>query len=211
MVVSGLLLLSWPSLRQLRVTSLLSTVAQRIRSTLYIHMVPDGLNMEKTNNTLPCKPDVHHLVMSVYGATSSAFPGLDVRVVLSNITNCDTHPPNISHLKHGYDAVFHHADNGSQSVLESYLQKYFPTDSPVSWHTIKDTDLVSCPENDILQVNPKFDAFKTYDNVVLGGTFDHIHTGHKLLLTESCLRCEKSITIGVTDGAMNASKFTCQL
>ena len=41
---------------------------------------------------------------------------------------------------------------------------------------------------------------KIYQNVVLGGTFDRIHAGHKILLTTSLLRCSKEITIGITDG-----------
>ena len=41
---------------------------------------------------------------------------------------------------------------------------------------------------------------KVYNNVVLGGTFDRIHAGHKILLTTSLLRCKNEITIGITDG-----------
>ena len=39
-----------------------------------------------------------------------------------------------------------------------------------------------------------------YQNVVLGGTFDRIHSGHKILLTTSLLRCRNEITVGITDG-----------
>ena len=56
-------------------------------------------------------------------------------------------------------------------------------------------------------ISPKLKLFKSYDHTVIGGTFDNIHTGHKLLLTESCLRSHKSLTIGVTDGDMNASEL----
>ena len=48
---------------------------------------------------------------------------------------------------------------------------------------------------------------KDYDHVVMGGTMDRPHVGHKILLTEGCLRANKSLTVGVTAGEMNASKF----
>ena len=44
------------------------------------------------------------------------------------------------------------------------------------------------------------------DNVVLGGTFDRLHAGHKILLAEAALRCRKRMVIGVTDKSMLTSK-----
>ena len=46
----------------------------------------------------------------------------------------------------------------------------------------------------------------TFNHVVLGGTFDRLHTGHKLLLTEGCLLSSNILTVGVTDGEMNQSE-----
>ena len=38
------------------------------------------------------------------------------------------------------------------------------------------------------------------------GTFDRLHNGHKLLLTESALLCDAKIVVGVTDGIMIQNK-----
>jgi phosphopantetheine adenylyltransferase len=40
---------------------------------------------------------------------------------------------------------------------------------------------------------------KTYENVCLGGTFDRLHPGHKILLTKACLVSTKRVVVGVTD------------
>ncbi|KAJ3317862.1 hypothetical protein HDV06_001103 [Boothiomyces sp. JEL0866] len=40
---------------------------------------------------------------------------------------------------------------------------------------------------------------KYYDNVALGGTFDRLHSGHKLLLSMAILICKKRLICGVTD------------
>lgn len=40
---------------------------------------------------------------------------------------------------------------------------------------------------------------KTYEYVALGGTFDKLHNGHKILLSQAALRATKHVTVGVTD------------
>ena len=42
----------------------------------------------------------------------------------------------------------------------------------------------------------------SFENVVLGGTFDRIHAGHKLLLAMSALCAQKRLLIGVSRGAL---------
>lgn len=55
------------------------------------------------------------------------------------------------------------------------------------------------------------DENKTYQHVVMGGTFDRLHAGHKILLSAAVLRTEKSLTIGVTDGEMIHTKKLWEL
>jgi bifunctional ADP-heptose synthase (sugar kinase/adenylyltransferase) len=47
---------------------------------------------------------------------------------------------------------------------------------------------------------------KKYQNVVLGGTFDRLHVGHKILLSEAALRAQKRLVVGVTDVNMITSE-----
>eukprot|EP00947_MAST-08B_sp_MAST-8B-sp1_P004487 g4487.t1 len=46
----------------------------------------------------------------------------------------------------------------------------------------------------------------TYRKVVLGGTFDHMHNGHKKLLFVSASVCSEELTIGITSDAMLSKK-----
>jgi phosphopantetheine adenylyltransferase/dephospho-CoA kinase len=48
---------------------------------------------------------------------------------------------------------------------------------------------------------------KLFENVVLGGTFDRLHNGHKILLSTAALKCTKKLTVGVTDIIMLKCKF----
>ncbi|KOX70265.1 Bifunctional coenzyme A synthase [Melipona quadrifasciata] len=58
---------------------------------------------------------------------------------------------------------------------------------------------------------PCFLEEKTYKNVVLGGTFDKIHNGHKIFLSEAVLRCTEKLSIGVTDTNMLSAKLLWEL
>lgn len=49
-------------------------------------------------------------------------------------------------------------------------------------------------------------GLKCYPVVALGGTFDHLHVGHKILLTMASLIAEQKIIVGVTDDAMLTKK-----
>lgn len=49
-------------------------------------------------------------------------------------------------------------------------------------------------------------VFPRYNNVVIGGTFDHLHSGHKILLTVAILTCTQKLVIGLTVDSMLVNK-----
>ncbi|XP_055604599.1 bifunctional coenzyme A synthase [Uranotaenia lowii] len=50
-----------------------------------------------------------------------------------------------------------------------------------------------------------------FNNVVLGGTFDRLHAGHKVLLTQAVLLAKQRLVVGVTDETMIQSKKLWEL
>ena len=52
---------------------------------------------------------------------------------------------------------------------------------------------------------------KLYEHVVLGGTFDRLHPGHKILLSSALLRCSSRLTVGVTGPALLTGKVLPEL
>ncbi|TKR62370.1 hypothetical protein L596_026346 [Steinernema carpocapsae] len=52
---------------------------------------------------------------------------------------------------------------------------------------------------------------KPYDAVVLGGTFDRLHNGHKVLLSTAIRKANKYVTCGITDGVMIQKKKLFEL
>lgn len=50
-----------------------------------------------------------------------------------------------------------------------------------------------------------------YDYVATGGTFDHLHAGHRVLLSTACALCSKELTIGITTSSMLLSKSHADL
>ncbi|KAI1715508.1 dephospho-CoA kinase domain-containing protein [Ditylenchus destructor] len=57
-----------------------------------------------------------------------------------------------------------------------------------------------------MQTPQETNACQKFDSVVLAGTFDRIHNGHKLLLTEAVLLTNKLVTCGVNSEQMDIIK-----
>lgn len=97
------------------------------------------------------------------------------------------------------DYLFYdYALSSSGTGGERCLAERYPGVKVVELDTLP-VDRVSLP--------PELDKqLQTYRNVVLGGTFDRIHAGHKVLLTQAVLLATERVVVGVTDGGMIKSK-----
>ena len=60
-------------------------------------------------------------------------------------------------------------------------------------------------------VVPSLPPLPGYDHVALGGTFDHMHMGHRLLLTESAMLSCQRLLVGVASGPLLESKVLPEL
>jgi elongator complex protein 2 len=49
-------------------------------------------------------------------------------------------------------------------------------------------------------------SFPQHAAIAMGGTFDHLHVGHKILLSMACLLATERVVIGVTDDSMLSKK-----
>lgn len=124
---------------------------------------------------------------------------VDVRVLLSNLKNTSINKINtLGQIEIViFDKLFEKND------VDSFIK------SCVS--NVKDEcSIVTLENNENNTEEWEFkttDKGKVYKHVVLGGTFDRLHVGHKMLLSEAILRSNNKVTVGVTDSNMLHGKF----
>lgn len=72
--------------------------------------------------------------------------------------------------------------------------------------------IIESDSTESLQVPSKSDhLMQTFSDIALGGTFDKIHDGHRLLLTQSALMATSRILVGIASGPLLASKILPEL
>lgn len=187
MAKTGLLICSNP-FRALRVSPQLP--GNDLLSTLYVHFFPtpalDRKNAERRRFT----------VIDAYKNLNCA--NVDVRVLLYGLKDAslDTRIA----TKRPIDVIFYD-DHIKSDQLDSVVSSLCNKSSNYTTVFINPTeDAGSLETDDNSQCDKPQD--KPYENVVLGGTFDRLHGGHKILLSTAVLNCNKKLTVGVTDVSM---------
>ncbi|CAF1290394.1 unnamed protein product [Didymodactylos carnosus] len=216
-IKAALLLLTRPLSSDLNrsVPSLLLTVKPHVQSRLLIYLNPmKSLTQQQHEQLKPIqltkndRLSIRDFTTSVYSALTCFDHDLSVDVLLQNFDGEQITLPDYC------QAVFTDSQQSvqlikefctkqfGQKLEENFILKYLTELTAATSIEAKDHFTVSQTESDLLKEN------FTFDNGVLGGTFDHLHNGHKLLLSDSALLCDKKLVIGVTDGAMIQNKGT---
>ncbi|KAJ1021089.1 hypothetical protein NDA16_003875 [Ustilago loliicola] len=127
-------------------------------------------------------------------------------LMLANITVLlvpDTSFANIARRLSSYGAEALHDATMSNNATAIWQQLGVSTTSLDSSITLKD-DHAAVGQDD-------GKGLSIYPVAALGGTFDHLHVGHKILLTMASLIAEREIIVGVTDDAMLTKKSNAAL
>ncbi|XP_055689567.1 bifunctional coenzyme A synthase [Lutzomyia longipalpis] len=184
MAKTGLLLTS--SLA--RLPFCLQAARKHVAKTLYIQIEPRSSNIQ-------CVPIYSTAINRIYTSSSIHCNHLDVRVLITNLRG-----QRVQSLSQQVDVLMFDADvpQAEATLLAeglrapSVVQLENPEAVESQGFTTEDGD------------SP--DSYKMHDNVVLGGTFDRLHMGHKILLSNAVLRAKKRLVVGVTDASMVKSK-----
>ncbi|KAH0948898.1 hypothetical protein HN011_006343 [Eciton burchellii] len=203
MANTGLLVLTNPA----RVRKLLPVIQRHVLKTLYIQYFPEK-NISVSGNYNIATSQWRNLqysknIADIYINTSMITPRLDIRVLLTNIKH-----PTISTIK---------TKKSVEIVIFDQLYTKEETNSFIDCLANRSTTYSMVTYNDDQEQNNCEDIeyaiqdIKVYKNVVLGGTFDRLHNGHKIMLSEAVLRCTENLTVGVTDINMISGKLLWEL
>ena len=139
---------------------------------------------------------------SIYACSIEVCGNIDVRVIISTIKDRN----NMFHCRKDIGVLML-----NELVLNEALIKDESADKLVQ--RLKKT-LLNFDVNHPKGYSTKIIDDVIYKDVVLGGTFDRIHIGHKILLSEAALRAQDRIVVGITDANMlKGSNFieTCNV
>ncbi|XP_024140361.1 bifunctional coenzyme A synthase [Oryzias melastigma] len=227
MFSTGILVLTSPlHILPLRIAPVLSSAAQLVDRTLYVHLHP-GLNLGGGSPPrpvfLPPVVDLSTFITRLYSNAADVCGHLDVRFLLTNI---HAHPassqtpsspfPSPQPLSHSPEVVltdFAVQDPHQTRQVTQRLEKYTgccyvcrPGLSSVLLHPQLQEN-----EDRLKNQGEKSECLETYSDVVVGGTFDRLHGAHKSLLNVSSVLANKRFVIGVCNQAMLKKKVLKEL
>ncbi|XP_012273059.1 bifunctional coenzyme A synthase [Orussus abietinus] len=205
MANTGLLILTNPA----KVAKLLPIVKEHVLKTLYIQYFPERNVLLPGNCSLQAQlwrgPQYSQTMARIY-SLASVFPSrLDVRVLLSSMKN-----PSVSiiNTKKPVEIVIFdrtYSKNEANTFIQDCLSNTSMGCSFVTFDGDKEQQRNGSKED------RQHELDQIYGNVVLGGTFDRLHNGHKIFLGEAVLRCSKKLTVGITDENMISGKILWEL
>ncbi|CAF0990536.1 unnamed protein product [Rotaria sordida] len=201
-----------------RIPFILSSVIPYVERNLYVvvqnpnFQSSSSSSSEKFFDREQQKERIRPMLYAIYKQlTSTKNPSVDI--LLHNVDSAikSTNPIRLPRI---CEAVF--ADCSPSPGLYNYCRDHFyQLDQNFELRIIDEKETKEDQSIDKLPIfdNDLFNTKSTsqYNRGVLGGTFDRLHNGHKLLLTESALLCDEKIVIGVTDGVMIKNKVLAEV
>ncbi|XP_023942828.2 bifunctional coenzyme A synthase isoform X2 [Bicyclus anynana] len=165
-----------------------SQVSKYVKNVLYIkfNSGPDS-----------SLPVINKQIINIYTKASTQCGNVDVRLMLKPINSQEKLKTN-----RPYELIMYDRDL-AKDVVNSLVNNAPPETQVQSIDSDKSV-ISKLLTND-------GEAVKTYEYVALGGTFDRLHNGHKILLSQAALRATKHVTVGVTDVNMIQSKTLWEL
>lgn len=218
MFESGLLILTRPiPVLRKNIQHILSQAAKVISNTLYVHIQPTQALKPDSNpepvftslRFVPPNKGLQKLMTDIYSSSAAVCGNIDIYVLQGNITNVGNEKL-CYNLRSKLDVIL--MDNQEQlNTNEQFLSKFVQSTFQASTHNIKFQCLCDINSVGMEDLPSESSGIQTYRRVVLGGTFDRLHLGHKILLGEGCLFAEENLTVGVTTGEMNLKKSLPEL
>ncbi len=159
-------------------------------------------------------------IKNIYFLASRQFPLLDVRVLLPGLATSVPTQENLdscSSLEHGELDILVSPTPSLEEVqrLPGYilLSPRLKFNKKMEYMVLQDMQSNISTSQELL-VNLDVQApneVNFYNNVALGGTFDNLHHGHRLLLVQSAFLAQQRLVVGVSDGPLIANKVLTEL
>lgn len=214
---TGLLILtSSPRILTTNVSAYLKAAKNFVNKTLYIKLEPNQHHLWPVQQPVFTPSELSQLrklIPDIYFKAAGVCAHLDIRV----LQTCFKDPARKeNHLKPSFDVVLTDGSH-ARTDLELYVGHQF-NKSCSNFHrldcklTVNETNEdnfngFSHGSNGVQNSS----TFQTFDSVCLGGTFDRLHLGHKVLLSEAVLHATGKLVVGVTDGDMLKGKLLWEL
>lgn len=184
MAKTGLLILNNLS----RIPYLLTASQRHVNQTLYIQL-------DLANKPVYLLPSRYgRIVTEIYSASAKYCSKLDVLVVLSNLRN---DRGSLWRSRHPIDVLL--CENQANVSVVDALSKNLGTTTVITL----ESEVAPEAQEEPWAITKNLQMYK---NVILGGTFDRIHAGHKILLSTAILQATERLVVGVCDASMTQCK-----